>query len=65
MRCEPNGYTNDYKIYLGKHDEMQGQSLGERVVKHLSKPLKWKGHMEIERKLAVGTIRTPLLFEKL
>lgn len=44
MRCEPNGYTNDYKIYLGKHDEMQGQSLGERVVKHLSKPLKWKGH---------------------
>eukprot|EP00105_Crassostrea_gigas_P036090 XP_019920238.1 PREDICTED: uncharacterized protein LOC105321794 [Crassostrea gigas] len=25
MRCEPNGYTNDYKIYLGKHDEMQGQ----------------------------------------
>lgn len=44
MRCEPNGYTNYYKIYLGKHDEMQGQSLGERVVKHLSKPLKWKGH---------------------
>lgn len=44
MRCEPNGYTNDYKIYLGKHDEMQGQYLRERVVKHLSKPLKWKGH---------------------
>lgn len=32
MRCEPNGYTNDYKIYLGKHDEMQGQYHWERVV---------------------------------
>lgn len=32
MICEPNGYTNDYKIYLGKHDEMQGQYHWERVV---------------------------------
>ncbi|KAK3105132.1 hypothetical protein FSP39_017843 [Pinctada imbricata] len=44
MRCEPNGYTHDYRIYLGKHDDMKGQTLGERVVKHLCKPLKWKGH---------------------
>lgn len=27
--------------------------------------LLFREHMEIERKLAVGTIRTPLLFEKL
>uniref|UniRef100_A0A8W8HZR8 PiggyBac transposable element-derived protein domain-containing protein n=1 Tax=Magallana gigas TaxID=29159 RepID=A0A8W8HZR8_MAGGI len=44
MRCEPSGYTNDYRVYLGKHDSMCGPSLGERVVKHLCKPLKWKGH---------------------
>lgn len=44
MRCEPNGYTHDYRLYLGKFDEMQGQSLGERVVKHLCKDNKWKGH---------------------
>lgn len=44
MRCEPNGYTNDYRVYLGKYDSMCGPSLGERVVKHLCKPLKWKGH---------------------
>ena len=44
MRCETSGYTNDYRVYLGKHDAMSGPSLGERVVKHLCKPLKWKGH---------------------
>ncbi|KAK3109202.1 hypothetical protein FSP39_025359 [Pinctada imbricata] len=44
MRCEPNGYTHDYRIYLEKHDDMKGQTLGETVVKHLCKPLKWKGH---------------------
>uniref|UniRef100_A0A8W8MQT4 PiggyBac transposable element-derived protein domain-containing protein n=1 Tax=Magallana gigas TaxID=29159 RepID=A0A8W8MQT4_MAGGI len=44
MRCEQSGYTNDYRVYLGKHDSMCGPSLGERVVKHLCKPLKWKGH---------------------
>ena len=44
MRCEPTGYTHDYRLYLGRYDEMQGQSLGERVVKHLCKDLKWKGH---------------------
>lgn len=44
MRCETSGYTNDYRVYLGKHDSMCGPSLGERVVKHLCKPLKWKGH---------------------
>lgn len=30
MRYEPNGYTHDYRLYLGKFDEMQGQNLGER-----------------------------------
>lgn len=44
MRCVPNGYTHDYRLYLGKFDEMQGQSLGERAAKHLCKDIKWKGH---------------------
>lgn len=44
MRCDEDGYCYDYWPYMGKHDFFHGKSLGERVVKHLCRPLKYKGH---------------------
>lgn len=44
MRCDAEGYCYDYWPYMGKHDMFHGRSLGERVVKHLCRPLKYKGH---------------------
>nr|XP_022294779.1 piggyBac transposable element-derived protein 2-like [Crassostrea virginica] len=44
MRCDETGYCYDYWPYMGKHDQFHGKSLGERVVKHLCRALKYKGH---------------------
>ncbi|XP_069127706.1 piggyBac transposable element-derived protein 4-like [Argopecten irradians] len=44
MRCESSGYCGDFRPYLGKHDQFRGRDLGARVVLHLCRPLKWKGH---------------------
>lgn len=44
MKCDAEGYCYDYWPYMGKHDLFHERSLGERVVKHLCRPLKYNGH---------------------
>ncbi|XP_069105174.1 piggyBac transposable element-derived protein 2-like [Argopecten irradians] len=44
MRCDPNGYCHDLRPYMGKHDIFRGRDLGERVVMHLCRALRWKSH---------------------
>ncbi|KAJ8313841.1 hypothetical protein KUTeg_008402 [Tegillarca granosa] len=44
MRCDPDGYCHDFRPYLGKHDIFRGRGLGERVVTHMCRDLKWKSH---------------------
>lgn len=45
MRCDAEGYCYDYWPYTGKHDLFHGRSLGEKDVKHLCRPLKYKAIM--------------------
>lgn len=44
MRCEAEGYCYDYWPNMGNHDLFHGRSIGEKVVKHLCRPLKYKCH---------------------
>lgn len=45
MRCDStSGYCHQFNIYMGKDDPNKGTELGQKVVKLLSKDLKWKGH---------------------
>lgn len=44
MRCEAEGYCYDYWLNMGNHDLFHGRSIGEKVVKHLCRPLKYKCH---------------------
>lgn len=44
MRCEADGYCYDYWLNMGNHDLFHGRSIGEKVVKHLCRPLKYKCH---------------------
>lgn len=44
MRCEAEEYCYDYWPNMGNHDLFHGRSIGEKVVKHLCRPLKYKCH---------------------